>query len=242
MKATVAILAGGLATRLRPVTESIPKSLVPIKGKPFIEYQLKLLAGSGMSEALICTGYRGDLIEAHVGDGSRFGLNVSYSHDGDVLLGTGGALKKALPQLGERFVVIYGDSYLVEDYCAPVSYFDERRAHSDPAPPGLMTVFRNSGRYDRSNVVFRDGRIAVYDKQRTYEDMHHIDWGLGVLHADAFAPFRETDIFDLAELYGVWVQKGLLLGYEVERRFYEVGSLQGIADFEEFLARSVAER
>ena len=116
MTLPVAILAGGLATRLRPITEKIPKSLVDVAGEPFIVRQLDYLFRQRVRDVVLCIGYLGEMIEAVVGDGSRFGLRVSYSIDGPILLGTGGALRRAAPLLGEAFFVLYGDSYLPVDY------------------------------------------------------------------------------------------------------------------------------
>src|SRR3984957_10517772 len=148
----VALLAGGLATRLRPVTQTIPKALAPVAGKPFIDHQLDLLRRNGIREVAMCLGYLGELVQEHVGDGTSHGMNVRYSFDGEKLLGTGGALRRALPLLGEVFWVLYGDSYLDFDYRAALDDFLGRDAL------GLMTVLRNDNQWDRSNVVFRDGR------------------------------------------------------------------------------------
>src|SRR4051812_47907373 len=155
----VAILAGGLATRLRPVTEKIPKALVSVAGQPFLAHQLRLLRSAGIRKVILCVGYRGEMIEAEFGDGSSFGMELSYSFDGPTLLGTGGALKAALPQTGEKFLVLYGDSYLPINYEAPV------RAFAASGKLGLMTVFRNGDRWDKSNVFFQDGEIKNYDKE-----------------------------------------------------------------------------
>ena len=144
MTPSVAILAGGLATRIRPITDKIPKALIPIRGRPFVEYQLDLLAEMGLRHVVLCTGYKGEMIEDHLGDGSRFGLSVEYSHDGEILLGTGGALKRALPRLGNRFVVIYGDSYLDEDYRPIVEYFDAQMSVS--SRPQALMPWSSSGR------------------------------------------------------------------------------------------------
>ena len=159
LKIPVAILAGGLATRLRPVTEKIPKSLVPVAGKPFLAHQLELLRSRGICRAVLCVGYLGDMIQHDFGDGSAFGIQLDYSFDGPQLLGTGGAVKQALPLLGEEFFVLYGDSYLPVEYRSVAEFF--RRS----GKLGCMTVYRNEGRYDTSNVVFGDGEIAVYDKK-----------------------------------------------------------------------------
>ena len=155
----VAILAGGLATRLRPITEKIPKSLVPVAGKPFLAHQLELLKSRGIRRAVLCVGYLGEMIRRDFGDGEKYGVKLDYSLDGEKLLGTGGAIKRALPLLGEDFFALYGDSYLPVDY-APIAEFFQRSGK-----PGCMTVYRNEGKYDTSNVVFAGGEIKVYDKK-----------------------------------------------------------------------------
>src|SRR6267154_1172045 len=167
----VAILAGGLATRLKPVTEKIPKALIGVAGQPFLAHQLRLLRSAGFRKLVLCVGYRGEMIEGEFGDGKGYGVALSYSFDGPELLGTGGAIKKALPLLGERFFVLYGDSYLPIDYAAPARAF----VASDKL--GLMTVFKNEGRWDTSNVWFQDGVIKNYDKKRIISEMKYIDYG-----------------------------------------------------------------
>src|ERR1035438_8091503 len=173
----VAILAGGLATRLRPITEKIPKSLLPVAGKPFLAHQIELLHARGIRRAVLCIGYLGEMIQREFGDGSAFGVRLDYSFDGPKPLGTGGAIKRALPLLGDEFFVLYGDSYLPVEYRPIAEFF----RHSGKL--GLMTVYRNEGRYDTSNVVFRDGEIAVYDKKNRPPEMRHIDYGLSLFKA-----------------------------------------------------------
>src|SRR5258708_3077419 len=114
----VAILAGGLATRLRPVTETIPKALVEVAGKPFILRQLDYLREQGVSRVVLCVGFLGEQIRAVVGDGTALGLSVSYSQDWPTLMGTGGALRQAPPLLEFQFLVLYGDSYLAIDFAS----------------------------------------------------------------------------------------------------------------------------
>jgi NDP-sugar pyrophosphorylase family protein len=225
----VALLAGGLATRLRPITEKIPKSLVEVAGEPFIAHQLRLLVRQGVREVVICAGYLGNQIEEFVLDGARFGCSVRYSWDGPTLLGTGGALRLALPLLPERFFVLYGDSYL------PTPYRPVWRAFCDSNLPALMTVFRNEGRWDTSNVEYQDGTIRVYDKINRTPRMLHIDYGLGVLDATIVSARPAGQAWDLAELYSELVNRGLLAGYEVGDRFYEIGSTAGIQETERFL-------
>lgn len=236
MTLPVAILAGGLATRMRPATGRVPKSLLDVAGKPFVVHQLELLRHKGLHEVVLCVGYLGEMLEEVLGDGSRFGVCIRYSDDGPTLLGTGGALKRALPLLGDPFFVMYGDSYLECDYGAVEAAF--RRA----GKLGLMTVFRNRGAWDRSNVEFRDGRIVRYAKVNRSAHMEYIDWGLGVLRHDAFSGYRSDAPFDLAELYQDLVGRDELAAFEVTRRFYEVGSPEGLAETAALLREGVAER
>jgi NDP-sugar pyrophosphorylase family protein len=220
----IAILAGGLATRLRPLTETVPKALLEVNGEPFLAHQLRLLARNGVSRVVICTGHLGHLIEDYAGDGRDFGLRVDYSPDGDRLLGTAGCLKKALPLLGERFLVIYGDSYLPCDFAAAV------RSWGASGKLGLMTVYRNEGRWGASNVLFRDGRLIEYNKQRRSPLMRHIDYGLGALDARALDGVLTGTPADLAGLYRDLLERGELHGFEAAERFYEIGSFSGLEE------------
>jgi NDP-sugar pyrophosphorylase family protein len=230
----VAILAGGLANRLRPITGTIPKALVPVAGVPFIAQQLRLLHSAGLRRVVICAGHLGEMIEAEVGSGENFDLRIDYSFDGPRLLGTGGALKRALPLLGRHFFVLYGDSYLPIDYRKVASAF----ASSHQA--GLMTVFRNEGRWDTSNVQFEGGRILSYDKKQRTPAMHHIDYGLGLFRSEALASWPDNEPFDLAEVYRRLLSENQLAGHEVTERFYEIGSPEGLAELDTFLRRQPA--
>jgi len=225
----VAILAGGLATRLRPITEKIPKSLVPVAGKPFLAHQLELLRSRGIRRTVLCVGYMGEMIQRDFGDGSAFGVRLEYSFDGPKLLGTGGAIKRALPLLGDEFFVLYGDSYLPAEY-RPVAEFFRRSGKL-----GCMTVYRNEGRYDTSNVVFRDDEIVVYDKKNRVPEMQYIDYGLSLFKAAVFDSYAPDQPFDLAEVMGRLVREKQLAGYEVRERFYEIGSPAGLAELESLL-------
>ena len=225
----VAILAGGLATRLRPVTEKIPKALLEVAGEPFLVHQLRLLRTAGIRRAVLCLGYRGEMIQEEFRDGSQFGVELRYSFDGPDLLGTGGALKKALPLLGGWFLVLYGDSYLPIDYAAPANAFVAS------GRLGLMTVFLNEGRWDTSNVWFADGVIKNYDKKQPTADMRYIDYGLGVFDAAAFTGFPAGKAFDLAEVYRNLIARNELAGHEVKQRFYEIGSHAGLAELDALL-------
>lgn len=224
-----AVLAGGLATRLRPLTETIPKSLIDVAGEPFLAHQLRLMTQNGIRRAVLCTGYLGEMIRDFAGDGARFGLELDYSADGPKLLGTAGAIRKALPKLGERFFVVYGDSFLPCDWQQAAEVF----AAGDRL--GLMTVHRNEGRWDSSNVEFAEGRILVYDKKSKSPAMQHIDYGLGAFRRAAFEDIPPETFYDLATLYQELLRRGQLAAVEVAERFYEVGSLEGIEELSELL-------
>jgi len=228
----VAILAGGLATRLRPITERVPKVLIPVAGRPFLTHQLALLRQQGITRVVLCLGHLGDMVQREFGDGSAHGVRLEYSFDGPVLLGTGGAIKRALPLLGEKFFVLYGDSYLPIEF-RPVSDFFERSGRL-----GLMTVFQNEGRFDTSNVVFGDGEIKVYDKKNKLPEMRHLDYGLSLFKAAAFDEWTADKPFDLADVMQRLVAQKQLAGFEVKERFYEIGSHAGLAELEALLRAS----
>jgi NDP-sugar pyrophosphorylase family protein len=226
----VLILSGGLATRLRPLTETIPKALIDINGEPFIAHQLRLLRAQGIERAVIAGGYLGEMIRRFVGDGRSFGVNVEYSFDGPRLLGTAGAIKKALPLLGEAFFVLYGDSYLPCDYDAVQTAFLRSRKLA------LMTVFRNDDLWDRSNVEYLHGKIIAYDKQNQTSRMRHIDYGLGIFNKLAFEVVPQDQSFDLSKLYRELLDQGKLAAYEVSQRFYEVGSFEGLEEMRRYFS------
>jgi NDP-sugar pyrophosphorylase family protein len=230
----VAILAGGLATRLRPITEKIPKVLVPVAGQPFLAHQLRLLREQGITRVVLCVGHLGKMVQKEFGDGHGHSIQVDYSFDGPMLLGTGGALKRALPKLGQKFFVLYGDSYLPIPF-APVTEVFERSGKL-----GLMAVYRNEGKYDTSNVVFGEGEIKVYDKKQYLPEMRHIDYGLSLFRTEVFARYPADKAFDLANVMGDLVAERQLAGYEVKKRFYEIGSPVGLAELDELLSKPQA--
>ena len=222
----VAVLAGGLATRLRPITESIPKALIEVAGRPFVCRQLDYLRGQGITRVVLCIGHLGEQIEAVVADGRAFGLDVRYSPDGPTLLGTGGALKRALPLLGDRFFVLYVDSFL------PCNYREVQQAFVSSGRPALMTVLHNADRWDKSNVLLRNGQIVEYNKHSPQPGMEYIDYGLGVLSATVLSDYPANIPIDLAEVYHRLSLAGALAGHEVRKRFYEIGSHEGLKEAE----------
>jgi NDP-sugar pyrophosphorylase family protein len=248
---TVAILAGGQATRLRPLTETVPKSLLALHGEPFAVHQLRLLRSRGIRRVVLCVGHLGEQIQHVIGNGATLGVQVEYAFDGPLLLGTAGAIKNALPKLGQSFFVMYGDSYLPCDYAAVAHNFELANASGSNAL-GMMTVFRNEGKWDSSNVEFEPGdpashspgrpegylagKIIAYSKTNRTSRMRYIDYGLGMFRAEAFNLAPTGKAFDLAELYANLLARGQLAAFEVRERFYEIGSPAGLRETAEYLA------
>jgi NDP-sugar pyrophosphorylase family protein len=229
----VALLAGGLATRLRPMTETIPKALVDLAGKPFIDHQLALLHRNGIRKVVLCLGYLGEQVERHLGDGLSIGMELEYAYDGDKLMGTGGALRRAAHWLGDVCWVMYGDSYMDIDYRAVLADFA-----SKPDALGLMTVLRNDNQWDRSNVVFRDGRLIRYDKRAQTPEMNFVDYGVQLLRREALERIPADRPYDLADLYAGLSNEGRLAGHEVFNRFYEIGTPASLEEARQYLERA----
>lgn len=231
----VAILAGGLATRMRPLTKTVPKAMLEVAGRPFAEWQLAWLASEGVTDVVYCVAHLGQQLRDHVGDGTRWGLRVAWSDEGEHLLGTAGALRKAAHSglLHERVAVLYGDSYL------QVSIAEVDRAHQRSGAPMLMAVYRNDGLFDRSNVRFGAGRVQRYDKGESDPAgarMHHIDYGLLVVtRAVLEAEVPAGEHRDLADLQHRLAARGEVAGVEVRHRFYEIGSPEGLAELDAHL-------
>jgi N-acetyl-alpha-D-muramate 1-phosphate uridylyltransferase len=226
----VAILAGGLATRLKPITNTIPKSMVEVAGVPFIAHQLIELQRQGVEEIVLCLGHFGEQVESFVKDGSEYGVRVQYSYETQGLLGTGGAIRNALDLLDDVFFVLYGDSWLDIDYNSVYESFYKS------GNSALMSVFRNEGLWDTSNVEMSGERIKTYSKEQRNTSMTHIDYGLGILKHKVFENYPENVNFDLAEIYELLSKKGDLASFEVTQRFYEVGSHDGLMELNKILS------
>jgi NDP-sugar pyrophosphorylase family protein len=230
------ILAGGLATRMRPYTDKIPKAMLPVAGRPFIDHQLEWLARTGVTRAVLSIGYRGDMLREHVGDGGRFGLSVSYVDEGSQLRGTAGALRLALSEgaLEEAFLITWGDSFLPVDFAEVWATFRTR------GQPALMTVFRNEGRWDKSNVIFDGERVVLYDKKnetRPAADFAYIDYGLMALERRLIErDVPPQGVSDLATLFHALSLRGELAGLEIHERFHEIGSPEGLKELEQWLS------
>jgi NDP-sugar pyrophosphorylase family protein len=224
---TVCILAGGRGTRLGELSREVPKPLLEVAGEPFLLHQLRLLASHGTREVVICVGYRGEMIQSRIGD-ARFGVRIAYSHDGPGLDGTLGAIRRAKALLPERFLVLYGDTYLRVDYRAA------DRAWRESGLPAMMAVLRNEGRWDTSNASYELGRVLAYDKHTPTAEMSWIDYGLGGLTAGAIECVPESES-DLTILYRELARLGELCGYPATERFYEIGTPAALLEAEEFL-------
>lgn len=227
----VVVLAGGLATRLKPLTEHIPKSLVEINGEPFMVHQLRLCGKQSVQNVVLCLGHQADMIRNVIGDGSRFGLRVMYAYDGPILRGTAGAICQALPYLDEHFFVLFGDSYLTCDYAVV------QRAYMESGKHALMTVFKNEGRWVASYTEFADGRIITHDKQHKMPRMQHVNYGLGVFHRSVFENIPPGTVKDLTVVYQELLAEGQLAAYELSERPYESGSFEGLRDLENYFSK-----
>jgi MurNAc alpha-1-phosphate uridylyltransferase len=223
------ILAGGRGTRLGPLTEDVPKALVDVAGRPFLEYQLELLRTEGVSEIVLCVGYLGSVVERTIGDGSRLGLSIRYSYDGPEPLGTAGAVRNALPLLGERFLLTYGDTLLTVDHSAVA------RAHASSGLPALMTVLENENSYAPSNAVVDGGLVVAYGKTPPPQNARWIDYGLLGFHRPAIE--HSTDA-DLEPVLTRLADERQLAAYEVNERFYEIGDEAGLGEATEFIGVS----
>ncbi len=224
------ILAGGLGTRLKSKTGNIPKTMVSVQGKPFLEHQLRLLKRHGISDIILCIGYMGEKIKEYFDDGEKFGVKIRYSQDKEKLLGTAGAIKNAQSLLDEIFFVTYGDAYLILDYKDVMKRFKQYNKL------GLMVVFKNFDKYDKSNVVIEGGLVKVYSKKKKFPNMVYIDFGVSVLRKKALDLVPSGKAVDLEELNQELIKRKELLAFETGHRFYEIGSPERLREFEDLVS------
>jgi NDP-sugar pyrophosphorylase family protein len=226
----VAVLAGGLGTRMAKRTgPRLPKALLEVAGRPFIDFKLAQLAQEGATRVVMLLGHGAEAIAEHVGDGAAYGIDIEMLPDGDVLLGTGGAVRRALPLLGDVFWVTYGDTFLR----VPMARVEE--VFRGGGRQGLMTVFKNADAWDASNVAVRDGLVAEYRKGAPPGTYEHIDYGMSILSAPALAPFQEGTAFDLTAVLQALIAARELASFEVAERFYEIGSETGFQETDGYL-------
>ncbi len=228
----VVALLGGLGTRLGKLTSDIPKAMIDIHGKPFFYYQLHLMRNQGFKDFLFCIGYKGELVKEYFGNGESFGVNIRYSSDGDKLLGTGGALRKALPLLDDNFIVIYGDAFLDVDFSELIYNYDRAKETGKKA---LMAVYENNNNYAPSNVALHDGKLLRYDKKNPTPEMKYIDFGVSIYSKPVIEEIPSGQWADLADLCHRLADEDLIAGYKVRRRFYEVGTPASLEEFIQFI-------
>lgn len=227
-----------MGTRMKAFTENIPKALIPIQGRPFLDFQLQWLARQGVHQVVICLGYKGSLIREFAGDGGRWGIGIQYVDEQDQLRGTGGAIRLALDSgvLEESFFVTYGDSFL------PIAFGEIWDHFQYVSEPALMTVFKNANLWDKSNVCFDGKKVTLYDKSMSNKpnEMRYIDYGLMAFRREIIKEkIPSSQVMDLASLLQGLSVSGSLAGFEVMKRFFEIGSVQGLSDFEMFATKEL---
>jgi len=221
----IVILCGGLATRLYPLTKKIPKAMIRIGGKPFLEYQIELVKKNGIFDVVLCVGYKGNQIEKYFGNGKKWGLRIKYSKDGKKLLGTGGALKKAEPLLEDTFLVMWGDSYLPFNFQKVIEFFKKHNKL------GLMTVYKNENKIEPSNVEIERNLVKAYSKKKRTRKMQYIDYGLSIFKKDVLKYIPKNKFYDLSKLNQLLIRKKQLLALPVRKRFYQIGNFKGLEEF-----------
>lgn len=226
------ILAGGLGTRLGPVTQSVPKPMVPVHDRPFLEYELTLLAQNGITDVVLCVGYLGEQVSKYFGNRTQ-GVRLEYSWDGEKLLGPIGALKKAESFLGDSFFVLYGDAYLRLDYLALMD------ATQSSGRLGTMAVLHNCDEYGPSDLLVADGIVKVYDKKRSRKDLEWVNFGVSALRRSALELVEPDQFYDEETFYGQLIAQEELMAFEVKDRFYEIGNPSGLAQFSQFIGASL---
>lgn len=225
----IAILAGGLATRLQPLTGKIPKSMIMFEGKPFLQYQLEFLEKGGVTNIVLCVGYLSEQIETYFGDGKRFGVNIKYSKEDERLLGTAGALKNAEELLEDVFFVMYGDSYLFLNFKEIMGHFQKFNKSA------LMVVYKNYDKYDKSNAVVEDGMVKKYDKKHKTKDMVYIDYGVSILRKKVLDMIQRNEVYSLEDLFPALINQNEMLAFETRERFFEIGSYRGLEEFKKYV-------
>jgi NDP-sugar pyrophosphorylase family protein len=232
MAMQVVILAGGRGTRLRPLTNHLPKVLVEVYGKPFLQYQLGWLARYGLRDVVLCVGHLAENIEAFAKDGSAFGVHITYSREEDTLLGTAGALKKAQTLLDDSFCVLNGDSYLPINPLKAIEYFEQARFTA------MMLTFKNLGRYDKSNVIVENGFVTFYSRDRYVDELEFIDYGMRIFRKEVLQSIPAGCFCDLDALYQELIEQKKLAAYLVGDPFYEVGSVEGLTRFKQYVEKA----
>jgi len=227
----IVVLCGGKATRLYPLTKKIPKSMIKFERKPFLEHQLDLFKKNRIFDIVLCVGYKAEQIKKYFGNGKNFGVEIKYSSDKKKLLSTGGALKKAENLLEDSFLVMWGDSYLPFNFQKAIKFFKKFDKF------GAMTVFKNLNKYEPSNVEVEKNLVKSYSKKRKTKKMKYIDYGVSIFKKEALKFIPKNKVYDLTKLQQTLIKKKQLLAYPAEKRFYQIGSPDGLEEFKNYIKR-----
>jgi NDP-sugar pyrophosphorylase family protein len=233
MSMQAVILAGGLGTRLGGLTAGLPKPMVDVAGKLFLEYELALLRRYGISDIVLCIGHKADVIEGYFGDGSRFDMSIRYSIEGDELMGTAGAVKQAEHLIQDDFLLTYADTYLQMDYHAAYETF------ASSGRLGMMVVLPNDNGVETSNIIVEGDRVAVYDKFSLRPEMHHINFGVSYLRKAALNLVPAGQKYTQEDWYQDLIKDNNLGAFETHQRYYEIGSPDGLQEFRSLISRGV---
>lgn len=223
------ILAGGLGTRLRPLTLDVPKPMVPVAGRPFLDYELRLLTRNGFHDFVICVGYRADQIERYFGNGSELGISIAYSNDGEKQLGPSGALTNAAKLLKNEFMVTYGDAFL------QMNYRDFEESFRSSGKLGMMAVLDNHNSFGNSDIVVKDGLVVEYDKTNQKPEMTWINFGATMLQKRALGVIPASTVLEEEQFYRALIAKRELAAFVTTNRFYEIGTIPALREFEKFV-------
>jgi len=223
------ILCGGLATRLGDLAKDIPKSMIQIKGKPFLEYQIENIKKHQIKDIVLCVGHLFEQIEKYFGNGKKFGVNIKYSYDRDKPLGPIGAVKKAESLLKDIFFIMYGDSYLNVNFQNVYSYFTQYKKL------GLMVVYKNFDKYDKSNLIVKNSMVVSYGEKKRTPDMTYIDYGTSVLRKKTLDLIPKNTFFSTGPFFSNLIFKKELLAFEAKERFYHIGNLEALREFRNFI-------
>ena len=219
------ILCGGLATRLGVLAKNIPKSMIDIEGKPFLQYQIENLRKNSIKDIVLCVGHLSEKIENYFRDGSKFGVNIKYSYDGDKPLGPIGAVKKAEEFLEDVFFIMYGDSYLSVDFQKVYSFFTQNKKQA------LMVIYKNYDKYDKSNISVQNNIVTGYGENGAI----HIDYGTSLLRKEALNNVPKNTMYTTGEFFSNLIKKNELLAFEAKKRFYHIGTPDSLEEFRNFI-------
>jgi NDP-sugar pyrophosphorylase family protein len=223
------ILAGGKGTRLRPLTYRIPKPMVHISGKPFLQHQMEFIKSFCIYEVLLLVGYLGDHIVKYFGNGAEFGVDIDYAYE-KTPLGTGGALKNAESQLAGEFLLLNGDTLLPIDYGELIQYF---RRHNRI---GAIAVYSNSEKIAPNNIAIGKSNLVMTYNKKNSQGMTHIDAGVMVFKKEVVDLIPGDQICSLEEeIFHKLIRAKQLVAFSTNQRFYDIGSFKGLEGIKEIL-------